>query len=177
MRSVVDRAKVERVMRAFARAAGGTVRVHLVGGTSAVLFGWRSSTVDVDFVLDPEDESLLRAIPDLKEQLQVNVEMASPAHFIPVLPGWEERGHPIQRIGSAEFLHYDLYAQALAKVERGHTQDLEDVRQMLARGLVEPAEALAYFQRIEPELYRYPAIDAPTFQRAVERMFSSGSTS
>jgi hypothetical protein len=34
------------------------------------------------------------------------------------------------------FLHHDLYAQALAKLERGHDRDLDDVDQMLARGLV-----------------------------------------
>ena len=36
------------------------------------------------------------------------------------------------------FRHYDLYAQALAKVERGHARDLADVEAMLERGLVDP---------------------------------------
>jgi hypothetical protein len=31
--------------------------------------------------------------------------------------------------------------------------------------------ALAYFSRIEPELHRFPAIDAPAYRRAVEEMF------
>ena len=49
--------------------------------------GWLASTVDVDFVMRPEDDALLRAIPSLKDGLQVNVEMASPADFIPVPAG------------------------------------------------------------------------------------------
>ena len=31
------------------------------------------------------------------------------------------------------FLHYDLYAQALSKLERGHDRDLLDVDEMLTR--------------------------------------------
>ena len=39
---------------------------------------------------------------------------------------------------------------------------------MLGRGLVDPRRLLDYFARIEPELYRYPAIHPPSFRRAVE---------
>ncbi|MGH8594400.1 MAG: hypothetical protein ACREV3_11235 [Gammaproteobacteria bacterium] len=49
-------------MEAFGRAAGRDVRIYLVGGTTAVLMGWRASTIDVDFVMRPEDDALLRAI-------------------------------------------------------------------------------------------------------------------
>jgi hypothetical protein len=80
----------------------------------------------------------------------------------------------IARVGQVSFHHFDLYAQALAKVERGHTQDMADVGAMLARALVEPPRALEYFRRIEPELYRNPAIDPPTFRRAVHAAFGSG---
>jgi hypothetical protein len=56
-------------------------------------------------------------------------------------------------------------------VERGHEQDLRDVQEMLARGLIEGATARAHFERIEPELYRFPAIHGPTFRAAVQRAF------
>jgi hypothetical protein len=69
------------------------------------------------------------------------------------------------------FRHFDLYAQGLAKTSRGHAQDLADVREMIRRRLVKPAEALEYFDAIEPQLYRYPALDAKTFRAAVEREF------
>ena len=35
-------------------------------------------------------DALFRALPRLKEELRINVEIASPAHFIPELPGWRE---------------------------------------------------------------------------------------
>jgi hypothetical protein len=44
------------------------------------------------------------------------------------------------------------------------------VRQMIERRLVDPAELLQRFLEIEPRLYRYPAIDGPSFRRAVEKM-------
>ena len=110
----------------------------------------------------PEDDAVLRAIPAIKERLQVNIELASPLDFIPVPSGWEDRSPPIVRIGRVGFHHFDLYAQALAKLERGHRRDVADVREMLGRGLVAAPQLLTYFERIEPDLYRYPAIDPPS---------------
>ena len=98
------------------------------------------------------------------------MELASPADFIPVPPGWEERSRFIAHEGSAAFYHFDLYAQALAKVERGHTQDVEDVRTMLKLGLIESDQALRYFEVVEPQLYRFPAIDPPSLRGAVEAL-------
>jgi len=158
-------------MAALAAEARHDVRIYLVGGTTAVLLGWRASTMDVDLIMQPESDALLRAIPALKERLHMNVELASPAHFIPVPDGWEARSQYIAQIGRATFFHYDLYAQALAKIERGHARDLADVEAMLARALINGPAAREYFLRIEPDLYRFPAIDPPTFRRAVDEAF------
>jgi hypothetical protein len=45
---------------------------------------------------------------------------------------------------------------------------------MVRRGLIEPARALEYLGEIEPNLYRYPALDPASFRRAVEEMFGPG---
>lgn len=158
-------------MRALAEAAEAAARVYFTGGATAVLIGWRPSTIDVDIKLVPEQDHLFRAIPRIKETLQINVELACPADFIPVPPGWEDRSPFIAREGRLSFHHFDLYAQALAKVERSHTQDIADVQEMLRRGLVEPARAWQYFQAIEADLYRFPAVDPRSFRRAVEQAF------
>ena len=168
VRSVSDRARIECVMEAFARAGAREMTIYLVGGTTAVLLGWRDSTAAVDFVVQPEDDALLRALPALKDRLEVNLELASPLDFIPVPEGWEERSPLIRRIGDVSFRHFDPYAQVLAKLERGHAQDLTDAREMLARGLVDGKRLREYFATIEPRLYRFPAIDAPSFRRAVD---------
>ena len=116
----------------------------------------------------PEQDAILRAIPRLKDELHVNVELVCPADFIPELPGWESRSRFVHQEGQLSTHHYDLYAQALAKLERGHAQDHADVGAMLERGLIEPARLRELFGEIEPQLYRYPAVDPSTFRRAVE---------
>ncbi len=171
MRLLADAERIRRVMQALGRAADAETRVYFAGGATAVLMGWRSATVDVDLRLVPERDALFRAIARLKDELQVNIELASPLDFIPVPPGWEDRSPFIAREGRVAFHHFDLVAQALAKVERGHAQDLADVQEMLARGLVTAQAAREAFEAIAPNLYRYPAIDAATFRRAVERTF------
>jgi uncharacterized nucleotidyltransferase DUF6036 len=168
MRRPVDAEKVRRFMEALGREADREARLYFTGGVTAVLLGWRASTIDIDVKVEPESDRLMRALAGLKDQLEVNLELAAPDHFIPPLPGWQERSRFIGREGRLSFFHYDLYAQALAKIERGHLQDREDVRQMLATGLVEPRELLRRFEQIEDQLHRYPAIDARSFRRAVE---------
>ncbi len=155
-------------MRALGREARQPARVYFTGGASAVLYGWRASTVDVDLRITPEEDAVFRSIPRLKEELHVNVELASPADFIPVVEGWEDRSPFVDRQGTLSFHHFELVAQALAKIQRGHAQDRADVEAMLARGLVTRDGLVAYFSRIEADLYRFPALDAPTFRSAVD---------
>jgi hypothetical protein len=167
MRRPVDPERVRLFMRAFGAAADRDTRLYFTGGATAVLLGWRPSTIDLDIKLEPESDALLRAVPRLKEELEVNVELASPGDFIPELPGWRERSAFIAREGRISFLHYDLAAQALSKIERGHAQDLLDVREMLARRLVRREDLAAHFAAIADRLFRYPAIDPAAFRRAV----------
>jgi hypothetical protein len=171
MREVADRARINAFLAALGREATTDVQVFLVGGTSAVLVGWRDATVDVDLVMCPESDALLRAIPALKERLNINVELAAPDHFIPVSPGWEDRSPLIGSIGRMTIRHYDFVAQALSKIERGHARDLDDVRAMIERGLITASQVRDQFARIEPDLYRYPAVDPASFRNAVDALF------
>jgi hypothetical protein len=173
MRRLIERERLEAFMRAVGRAARSDTRVYLTGGASAVLLGWRQSTIDVDLEIRPERDEILRAIPELKESLQINVEIASPGHFIPELPGWEDRSPLITRAGRVWFHHYDFYAQALAKIERGHARDIADVREMFASGLVTSRRLLELYEAIGPQLYRYPAIDPTSFRAAVLRAITA----
>ncbi len=168
MRAIADSGRIERFMDALGAAVHSQGRVYLTGGATAVLMGWRAETVDVDIKLVPDSDEVLRAIPRLKEELALNVELASPDLFIPELPGWRERSRFIRQVRRLSFLHYDFYAQALSKLERGHGKDLLDAGHMANEGLVEAQELLRLFTAIEPELYRYPAIDPASFRASVE---------
>ena len=162
-----DAGKVRTFMRFFARETLGGGRVYLVGGASAVLIGWRATTVDVDLKLAPAPPGAFEAIALAKNRLNMNVELAAPDDFVPALPDWPTRSPPIVRHGQVDFFHYDFHGQALAKIERGHAQDRLDVAAMAERGLVAPNTLLALFDQVHAELLRYPAIDAACFRRKV----------
>jgi hypothetical protein len=173
MREPVDEARLRAFMRAIAAEAREVGRIYIAGGGSAVLEHWRENTVDIDITIVPESDRMLRAIPELKERFHVNVELASPEHFVPPLPGWLERCLFISRESSIDFYHFDFYTQALAKLERGHEKDLLDVNAMVRHGFVDPKRLLALFEDVADQLYRYPAVNPPSLRAAVERFASA----
>lgn len=144
--------------------------MYLTGGATAVLEGWRPSTVDIDVRFEPDSDEALRQIAELKERLQVNVELASPLDFLPPLAGWRERSRFRFRAGDLEVFDFDLYSQALSKLERGFELDLQDVADMVSAGQVQPRKLRELFEGIEPELFRFPAVDPVRLRRAVESL-------
>ncbi len=134
-----------------------------------MLHDWRLSTIDIDLRLEPEADDVLRAISVLKDELDTNVELASPLDFIPAPPDWTERSPFVAQEGRLTIRHLDPYAQALAKIERDHTLDREDVHSMLEAGLVTAVELRRHFEEMEGALYRFPAIDPRALRGRVER--------
>ena len=167
-----ERADTERI-RAFARELGKVApdptALYLTGGATAVLEGWRESTIDVDLMIEPESDQVMRRIAELKEELRLNVELASPLDFLPALPEWRERSRSRFREGSLTVFNFDLYSQALSKIERGFDLDLHDVDELLSRGLVDRDRLRDLHAQIESELFRFPAVDAATLREKVER--------
>jgi hypothetical protein len=170
MREAVTEPRLRTFMRAIAGEASEPGRIYFTGGACAVLQHWRESTVDINITIVPGTDRILRAISDLKERLHVNVELASPADFVPPLPGWETRSPFIAIEGPISFHHYDFYTQALSKLERSHRKDLLDVSAMIRDGLVDPDRLRALFAEVEDLLYRYPAVDPRSLRAAVERL-------
>jgi hypothetical protein len=168
MRSNVDPEKIEKLMQALGRNARGSGSIYFTGGASALLIGWRSSTVDVDIRLDPEPPEIFQAIAKIKQDLDINIELASPQDFLPPLPGWRDRSVFIGRQGEISFYHYDFTAQALAKLSRGYTRDLDDVQAMYDRKLF-TLENLHYgFEAIEPDLIRFPSLNPEHLRNKLE---------
>ena len=50
----------------------------------------------------PDLDRVFRAIPEIKERLQINIELASPDDFIPVREGWEDRSPFIAQEGLSD---------------------------------------------------------------------------
>lgn len=168
MRELATGSRIREFMRQLGVATDVDTRVYLTGGATAVLFGWRETTIDVDLKIIPDSDEIFRALPALKERLHLNVELASPDLFIPALPGWESRSLFIGREGRVDWYHYDPYSQALAKIERGHDRDRADVQKFIGEGLVHPQQLRKLFREITPALIRYPSIDPEAFTRKVD---------
>ncbi len=169
MRAPVDAARIQGFLARLGRSTRASTRVYLTGGATAVLEGWRSSTVDIDLIFDPDNDEVLRAVAGLRDEMGLNVELAWPGHFIPMPPGWSDRSPFVVQEGSVAVFHVDLYAQALAKLERGHDRDLLDVAAMRDRGLIEIDRLLELFDLIRPDLFRFPAVDQDAFAARVKR--------
>ena len=68
-------------MRELATAARGPGNIYFTGGATALLLGFREQTIDVDIKMDPEPAGAFEAIATLKNVLDLNIELASPADF------------------------------------------------------------------------------------------------
>ena len=174
MRAPVDRARLQAFLGDLSRAAREPTRLYLTGGASQLLRGLRESTVDVDLTLEPESDELLRSMVELKESLNLNVEIVSPAHFVPALPGWRDRCEFVMQMGKLAVHHFDPYTQALSKLERGHVRDLQDIQALVREGIVDPLRLRSLLAEVQSELFRYPAIDAPSLFKAADRLAGVG---
>jgi Nucleotidyltransferase of unknown function (DUF6036) len=170
MRQVVDEARLRAFLEELSRSVKHPTRLYLTGGASQMLRGFRDSTVDIDLTLDPEHDDVLRSMVALKESLDVNVELVSPAHFVPALPGWRDRCQFVEEIGKLAVYHFDPYTQALSKIERGHQRDSADVEALVREGIVDPETLRALFREVEAELFRYPAVDPRSLRAALDRL-------
>ncbi len=91
-----------------------------------------------------------------------------------VLLGWQDRSPFLKSSGPVTSFHFDVYSQTLAKVQRWHLEDSLDVESMVRGGFVGLQWLLELFESIEDALYRFPAVDPPTFRHRVEELVASG---
>jgi hypothetical protein len=176
MRPSADPQKIERLMQVLGREAQGSGCIYFTGGASALLIGWRSSTVDIDIRLDPEPAGIFQATlavsaeqrAKIKQELNINIELASPQDFLPPLPGWRDRSRFIGKQGQISFYHYDFTAQALSKLSRGFDRDLSGVQAMYEQKLFSLEDLRTSFEAIALELIRFPALNSDVVRSRVE---------
>src|SRR5262249_17772724 len=118
----VTKDKLLRFLERLGASARTPGTCFITGGGSALLLGWRPTTIDIDLKFDPEPAGFFDAIRGLKRPLQINVERAAPSVFLPPLEHWRERSRFIGKYGQLEVYHYDFVSQALSKLERGHAK-------------------------------------------------------
>jgi hypothetical protein len=174
MRSHTTKDRIEQLMHRLGAAVSSDGRIYFTGGVSAVLMGWRETTIDVDLKVEPEPQGFFECLPRLKDDLDINIELASPDQFVPALPGWQDRSRFIARHGKLSFYHYDFYGQALSKIERDHPRDRHDVACMIRNELVKTDRLMELFTEVESQLIRYPAVDAASLRERVLEITRDG---
>jgi hypothetical protein len=157
MRPPIDRLRVHYFLVKLGMEFRHPARLYLVGGTTLVYEGLREQSLDIDIsyeVADEHEGEFAQVIRRLKDELQINVEQASPGDFIPLPSGWKERAKHVGRFGQVDVFHFDLYSSALSKIERGREGDYQDVMSLLRSGQIEMGELRQAFDNIMPRLER-----------------------
>jgi len=173
VRQKVSKSLLHRFMAELARRSHGPGKVYFTGGATALLLDLREQTIDIDIKIEPEPRGVFEAISALKNELDLNIELASPADFIPAPAQWQELATHVTKIDELSFFHYDFAMQALAKIERGFSHDLTDAAALISKGYISVQQLRERFSQIEPGLIRYPAIDAHRFALKVEQFIQS----
>ena len=174
MRNRLTRESLRALEQRLARSAkpGRKYRIYLVGGATAVLEGWRDSSIDAD--LYARQDEIFRDVQQIKEQLNVNIEFVRPEDFVPPLAGTEKRHVYIETIGRVSFYHYDPYAQLLSKVVRGFARDLVDANAFVTSGMVDAERFRKLVEKIPEESYaKYPRLSSAAVRAAVDDFLSS----
>jgi hypothetical protein len=174
MRNSITKDIIHSFFKEFSRDFKNNCSVYITGGVTAVMYGWRESTHDIDLKIIPDSEAF-KVIQQIKDKLSVNIELASPDDFIPPLPGWENRSKFIERYGKVSFYHYDFYSQALSKIERGFERDLIDVEALFREKLILSEKLKELFESVEDNLIKYPAIDPSSLKRSIENLIEKHS--
>src|SRR2546427_12288974 len=112
VRRKVTKKALEEFMKELASASQSPGKVYLTGGATALLLGFREQTIDIDLKLDPEPGGVFEAIAALKNDLHLNVELASPDDFIPAAADWRRRNRPNASDGPLQFFPFELLLPA-----------------------------------------------------------------
>jgi hypothetical protein len=170
MRPGVDKGAIESFLQQLGRAFRKQARLYLVGGAALVHLGVRPGfTQEVDIQVSGANEGeLIVAIQQLIQQMQVNVEFASPMDFIPLPSQWEMGAQFAGRYGKIDVFYFDFYCIALSKIERGNNRDIADVKLLVHEGIITLSELDIAYQEVLAQLGkgRYPRV---TPQRFSER--------
>jgi len=141
MRGLVNKQRLLTLFAELGRAFPHPARLYLTGSAALVMEGVRES-VDVDYFCQVSSElegKFTSVVREVKERLQISLELISPADFIPLPEGWEGRCRFLERYDSIDVYLFDPYSIALTKLLRGTNSDLNDVATQLRGGALEHA--------------------------------------
>jgi hypothetical protein len=130
---------------------------NLVGGAAMVHRGIRpGQTLDIDIQITVDPANLTAQVAQLKQKLNMNIEFASPADFMPLPAQWETRSQFIKRYGQMDAFYFDWYSIALSKMQRANRQDVVDVQLLVRQRFIDLAELDRLYQDVLGKIGRPP---------------------
>ncbi len=161
MRHNVAKADIEKFLKALGRSFHKPGHLYLAGGAALVHMGLRpGSTLDIDVVIETTNEDeMVTAIRRIVEQLQINVEFASPGDFIPLPSQWMTQARFVGRYGSVDVFYFDFYSLALSKIARGNDRDLIDVKLLVQQKIITLEGLDAAYSEVLPRMGKRPYIN------------------
>jgi hypothetical protein len=166
----VTRADIEAFLDFLGKSFHKAGRLYLAWGAALVHMGIRQgATMDIDVAIEASDEDeMVTAIRRIVEQMQINVEFASPGDFIPLPTQWMSQAHYVGRYGEVDVFYFDFYSLALSKISRGNDRDLIDVKLLLQQKVITLEELDAAYREVLPRMGKRPYINLDP-QRFAER--------
>jgi len=114
--------------------------------------GLRGATLAIGYVVNADNPSALaefeQLVRALKNELDVNVEPASPADFLPIPRSVMEQSRYVRRHGRLDVYYYHLPSLVLAKAARGFEQDLADAERLIRAGEVAWQDVITTWTRV-----------------------------
>ena len=176
MRAPADRQRIDRFFAALSQRLRLPLRLYLVGGSVLVDLGLRPATLDIDYVAAADDPRALadleRQLPKLKDEIDVNVEPAGPADFMPVPRRALDESRYVRSCGPVSVYHYHYPTLILAKVARAAERDLGDVELLIREGVTDWAaveRAWAEVRASETGWLRHTPSEVERLMEAIRR--------
>ncbi len=142
----IGKAEIDKFLTSVGQAMRKPARLYLSGETALIHMGTRpggamngtmNGTINIEVVLDTTDQDeMLSAIQRVLDQMQIGVELASPADLIPLPTQWTTQSRYVGRSGSVDIFYFDFYSLALSKVARGADRDLMDIKLLLQQKVI-----------------------------------------
>jgi hypothetical protein len=161
MRPNVTKTDIDKFLKALGKTFRKPGRLYLAGGAALVHLGIRSGfTMDIDITIKTveatDEDEMVMAIRRIVEQMQVNVEFASPGDFIPLPSQWMAQAKFVGRYGLVDVFYFDFSSLALSKISRGSDRDLIDVKLLLQQKLITWEGLDAAYNEIVPRMGKRP---------------------
>lgn len=158
---------IENFLQRLGDECTNSTLMYLLGGTALFLLGNPRSTEDIDYLGDdlpsPKDDFAL-LVKKIAIELDIEVEGVPIEGFLPIPDGSEQRHILIGKYKALTVYAFDPYTIALSKIDRGFASDLQDVRFLVERGLVNLSILESQVPALEAQAVPY-LIDVLSFRR------------